>query len=125
MDQRLVSLRLKSIESVGELSFTYSTVHTDTKRDAITPTQDWLITPHTHCTNLYIAGGGSFHAFKFLPILGREIVAMIDGTLNEEKAHRWSWNRTVNAEKGACDSYFPKRDLKDIIASSDRIKSRA
>jgi sarcosine oxidase / L-pipecolate oxidase len=94
-------------------------------RDAITPNQDWIIDAHATCDHLYIAAGGSFHAFKFLPILGREIVAMLDGRLDKTKAQRWAWNRLKEGEEGACDSYWPKRDLKDMIANSEKFKSRA
>jgi sarcosine oxidase/L-pipecolate oxidase len=71
--------------------------------------------------NLYIATGGSFHAFKFLPVLGAYIAAMMEGTLDEEKASRWAWNRGTDG--GACVTYIPKRDLKDIL-SAEEIKAR-
>ncbi|RAL58929.1 hypothetical protein DID88_009220 [Monilinia fructigena] len=38
--------------------------------DGITPNQDFIISPHPRCQNLYIATGGSFHGWKFLPIIG-------------------------------------------------------
>jgi sarcosine oxidase / L-pipecolate oxidase len=92
-------------------------------RDAITKSQDWIISPHEACQNLFIATGGSFHAWKFLPILGSNIVDMMDGTLSPEKVRRWGWSGKHPAEGGACESYIPKRDMKDIIGT-EKVKSR-
>ena len=81
-------------------------------RDAITPDQDFIISAHPHCGSLYIASGGSFHSWKFLPIIGEYVVQMLDGSLDEEKASRWAWDR--NSGDGVMTAYLPKRDLKDL-----------
>ncbi|EDN10494.1 sarcosine oxidase [Histoplasma capsulatum] len=80
--------------------------------DSITPNQDWIISPHPHVQNLYIVGGGSFHAWKFLPNVGKYVVQMIDNELGEEFVRRWAWDRSD--EGGNCASYIPTRDLKDV-----------
>lgn len=85
-------------------------------RDAITPSQDWIISPHDACNNLYVAIGGSFHAWKFLPVLGDNVVAMLDGELSAEKKAKWAWNRGPELSLGACDTYSPRRDLKDFLS---------
>jgi len=82
-------------------------------RDAITPTQDWIISPHPRAPGLYVATGGSFHAWKFLPNIGRYVVQMLKGELREDYARRWSWDRAGDGG-GNCESYIPARDLKDI-----------
>jgi sarcosine oxidase / L-pipecolate oxidase len=86
-------------------------------RDSITPNQDWIISPHPRCKNLYIATGGSFHAWKFLPIIGKYVVQMIQGRLDEEIAGRWAWDRGRDGAANAV--YIPMRDLKDIVGYSD------
>jgi sarcosine oxidase/L-pipecolate oxidase len=86
------------------------------RRDAVTPNQDWIISPHPACPDLFIATGGSFHAFKFLPVIGKYVTAMMDGTLDDERVGRWAWNRRAT-EGGACVTYIPKRDLSDILAA--------
>jgi len=80
--------------------------------DAVTPNQDWIIDRHPHCKNLYFAGAGSFHSWKFLPTLGMYVVQMLQGTLDQEMAARWAWDRP--SEGGALPAYVPHRDLKDI-----------
>lgn len=81
-------------------------------RDAITPNQDFIITPHPHVKGLYIATGGSFHSWKFMPIIGEYVVKMMQGTLPADMAKRWAWDRS--SEGSALKEYLPKRDLKDI-----------
>ncbi|EOO00129.1 putative sarcosine oxidase protein [Phaeoacremonium minimum UCRPA7] len=80
--------------------------------DAITPNQDFIITPHPHSKGLYIATGGSFHSWKFMPIIGEYVVKMMQGTLPADIASRWAWDRS--SEGSALKEYLPKRDLKDI-----------
>lgn len=51
----------------------------------------FLITPHPTHKNLDLAIGGSAHGFKFLPVLGKYIVAMMEGTLDPDIASKWKW----------------------------------
>ncbi|KAG7131629.1 L-saccharopine oxidase like protein [Verticillium longisporum] len=60
--------------------------------DATTKSHDFLITPHPHCANLFVATGGSFHGWKFLPVIGEYIVDMLFGRLAPEYADRWAWD---------------------------------
>jgi sarcosine oxidase/L-pipecolate oxidase len=81
-------------------------------RDAITPNQDFLIAVHPHCANLFIATAGSFHGWKFLPIVGRYIVDLLDGKLDPVLAKRWAWDRD---NKGAAHGrLLPKLEMRDI-----------
>ncbi|KAH8599191.1 sarcosine oxidase [Bisporella sp. PMI_857] len=80
--------------------------------DAATPNQEFIIDQHSHCDNLYFAGGGSFHGWKFLPVIGKYVVQKIKGTLGSEAARKWAWDRP--AVGGAMPTYIPQRDLKDI-----------
>lgn len=97
---------------------------TDLSRDAITKSQDWIIAPHDACSNLFVATGGSFHAWKFLPVLGSNVTDMLDGKLSPEKARRWAWSIEVPDHDGACESYIPKRDMKDFKIPSDKFRPR-
>lgn len=83
-------------------------------RDAVTPSQDWIISPHSKSKGLFIAGGGSFHSWKFMPVLGQYVVRMLLDELPEEHAKRWAWDRPEGASNGALPEYIPARDLKDI-----------
>jgi sarcosine oxidase/L-pipecolate oxidase len=86
---------------------------TPRERDGITPNQDFIISSHPRCKRLYIATGGSFHGWKFLPIIGKYVVQMLDGTLDESRVKRWAWDRD---QKGSAhDKIMPKRELKDVL----------
>ena len=56
-----------------------------------TPTGDFLIDYHPDYEGLFLATGGSGHGFKFLPVLGDQIVAAVEGGLEEELAGLWRW----------------------------------
>lgn len=85
--------------------------------DAVTPDQDWIISPHPSCKRLYIAAGGSFHSWKFLPVLGKYITQMLHGELAEEYGRKWAWDRPKGGS--ACEMYTPQFDLKDIPGYED------
>ncbi|KAK4619510.1 hypothetical protein CLAFUW4_11457 [Fulvia fulva] len=94
----------KCIPSLGERPFTYSRIcwYTDT------PEGDWLITYHPKYKNLFVATGGSGHAYKFLPTIGERIVDVIQQKDRDELGAtlrgRWSW---------------PKRRLHDHVWTND------
>ncbi|KAI4167475.1 MAG: hypothetical protein LQ343_007188 [Gyalolechia ehrenbergii] len=58
------------------------------------------------------ATGGSFHGWKFLPILGEYVIRMLDGGLSSEEAERWAWDRDL--EGLPPNPIEPKRELRDI-----------
>ncbi|KAK4040494.1 hypothetical protein C8A01DRAFT_46211 [Parachaetomium inaequale] len=82
--------------------------------DAITPNQNFIISPHPHAENLYLATGGSFHSFKFLPTIGDFIARMIDGSLEKELAERWAWDFVK--EEGSNKRMMPARDMAESKA---------
>ncbi|KAF9700417.1 hypothetical protein EKO04_001700 [Ascochyta lentis] len=62
--------------------------------DAVTPTEDWVMSRHPddRLKNVYIAVGGSFHSYKFLPNSGEYMLNVINGKSNgEEKDTAWKW----------------------------------
>ncbi|KAK0624581.1 hypothetical protein B0T17DRAFT_530503 [Bombardia bombarda] len=61
--------------------------------DGFTPNQDFIICAHPHAQNLYIVGGGSFHACEFLPVMGDIVVQMLRGELDGEMERRFAWDR--------------------------------
>ncbi|KAH7348024.1 fructosyl amino acid oxidase [Pyrenochaeta sp. MPI-SDFR-AT-0127] len=62
--------------------------------DAVTPTEDWLMCqhPNSQLSNLYLAVGGSFHSYKFLPIAGSYMCNILNGKSNgDERNKAWKW----------------------------------
>jgi sarcosine oxidase/L-pipecolate oxidase len=63
--------------------------------------------------NLHIATAGSFHGWKFLPILGKYVVQMLDGELDSSLTKTWAWDRDNKAN--AYGDMWPKRELRDLL----------
>ncbi len=82
------------------------------------PAQDynWLITPHPDSPkSLFIATGGSGHSFKNIVNVGKYIVQMLEGTLEDKYKELWRWRpdrigKDPEAEERA---RRPKLELKD------------
>ncbi|KAE8443743.1 hypothetical protein EG329_001423 [Mollisiaceae sp. DMI_Dod_QoI] len=77
--------------------------------DGITPNQDFIISDHPRCKNLYVATGGSFHGWKFLPIIGKYVVKMLEGTLEQDLSSRWAWDRDQLGN--AHEKIIPQREF--------------
>ncbi|KAK7179014.1 hypothetical protein DPSP01_013156 [Paraphaeosphaeria sporulosa] len=73
--------------------------------DAVTPTEDWVLSRHPddRLGNLYIAVGGSFHSYKFMPNAGKYLLNVLNGESNgEEKDRAWKWKSEEELkERGA------------------------
>ncbi|CBX94146.1 hypothetical protein IAQ61_004017 [Plenodomus lingam] len=90
--------------------------------DAVTPTEDWLMCRHPNdkLSNLYLAVGGSFHSYKFLPVAGRYMLNVLKGKSNgEEKDRAWRWKSSQELtqrsgkEFGNSARNGQRRELKD------------
>ncbi|KAH7122410.1 FAD dependent oxidoreductase [Dendryphion nanum] len=85
--------------------------------DAITPSQDQLIArhPHPQLGNIFLAVGGSFHSWKFLPTIGKYVVNVLgDRSNGDEKDKAWAWKSETPAGRGAHEELIPKRELSDL-----------
>jgi glycine/D-amino acid oxidase-like deaminating enzyme len=66
---------------------------------------DFLIDAVPSCAGLFIAGGGSGHAFKFAPMLGRVIADLACGEANEFLTRfRWRSPQSVHVERDRGDA---------------------
>ncbi|KAF2712511.1 FAD dependent oxidoreductase [Pleomassaria siparia CBS 279.74] len=52
---------------------------------------DFLISYHPQYEGLFVATGGSGHAFKFLPVIGDSIVECVLGRTPDDFKGRWEW----------------------------------
>ncbi|MCJ1313359.1 hypothetical protein MMC25_007037 [Agyrium rufum] len=80
--------------------------------DGVTPNQDFIISEHPHSKDLFITAGGSFHGWKFMPIIGKYIVDLLNGNLDSSLAKRWAWDRPD--EGAAHGDLLPKIELVDV-----------
>ncbi|KAI2012947.1 hypothetical protein LOZ39_001027 [Ophidiomyces ophidiicola] len=56
-----------------------------------TPKGDFLITHHPGYRSLFLATGGSGHAFKFFPVIGDKVLDAIEGKLDANLKELWAW----------------------------------
>ncbi|KAE8148735.1 FAD dependent oxidoreductase [Aspergillus avenaceus] len=56
-----------------------------------TPSGDFILDYHPAHKNMFIATGGSGHAFKFLPVLGKYIVGCFEKQLPKEYLEKWQF----------------------------------
>ncbi|KAH9895321.1 sarcosine oxidase [Xylariomycetidae sp. FL2044] len=82
--------------------------------DAVTPSEDFIISPHPASEGLYLATCGSFHGWKFFPILGAYVSKMLDGTLEPELVGRWAWDREIPAVDARKHKWWPRHELEDL-----------
>lgn len=75
-----------------------------------------MITPHPHSKNLFVATGGSFHGWKFLPVIGDYIVKMLKGTLEKDLADKWAWNKDPSLRNQMANpTYTISGDLSELV----------
>lgn len=56
-----------------------------------TPKGDFIVAYHPDHLGLFLATGGSGHAYKFFPVLGEKIVDALEGNLEPELRDLWAW----------------------------------
>ncbi|KAA8646122.1 hypothetical protein EYZ11_005522 [Aspergillus tanneri] len=61
-----------------------------------TPKGDFIITYHPDQPGLFLATGGSGHAYKFFPVIGDKVVDALEGNLEPELRDLWSWPAAVD-----------------------------
>lgn len=98
----------------------------DNYRDAFTTSADFIISPHTRgvpqkqqkqAKGLYIATCGNFHGWKFFPVLGKYIVQMLEGELEEELVLKWAWDRErPDASK---NPDWPRAEMRSLLDGGD------
>ncbi|KAL3466636.1 FAD dependent oxidoreductase [Aspergillus heterothallicus] len=64
-----------------------------------TPKGDFIITSHPSHPHLFLATGGSGHAYKFFPVIGDKVVDALEGKLAPELRDIWAWPEAVDEGK--------------------------
>ncbi|WDK20876.1 FAD dependent oxidoreductase [Colletotrichum graminicola] len=81
--------------------------------DAFTTSSDFIISPHSAAKGLYLATCGSFHGFKFFPVLGKYVVQMLEDSLSPELKTRWAWDR--ERPDHLQNPEYPNSELSDLL----------
>ncbi|KAH0841542.1 sarcosine oxidase [Fonsecaea pedrosoi] len=81
--------------------------------DAFTTSSDFIISPHPAARGLYLATCGSFHGYKFFPVLGKYVVEMLEGSLSPELVEKWAWDR--ERPDPSLNPDYPRWEMKDFL----------
>ncbi|KAJ4244731.1 hypothetical protein NW762_014306 [Fusarium torreyae] len=68
-----------------------------------TPTGDFIMDYHPDYKNLFVGGGGSGHAFKFLPVLGECMASAFKKRLPQNLADKWRFHTEY---EGRADTFL-------------------
>lgn len=60
-----------------------------------TPTGDFIVTYHPTIKGVFLATGGSGHGYKFLPVLGDQVVDIVEGVPDAKFKELWRWREVV------------------------------
>ncbi|KAF2174068.1 hypothetical protein M409DRAFT_62230 [Zasmidium cellare ATCC 36951] len=83
--------------------------------DGDTKDINFRICPSPHNSNLFIATAGSGHGFKFLPIIGKYVVDMLEGNLSDDYVDLWRWRFGQSpSDDGKLPHPYPVRDLGEL-----------
>lgn len=114
------SFLAQTIPSLADREFSHARLcwYTDTLSG------DWLIDFHPKYSGLFVATGGSGHAYKFLPVVGDKIVQCIKGSPPEGFKEKWKWPR----ERAVEDQVFTndwRGGTKGMYLAEELAKGRA
>ncbi|KAG6001105.1 hypothetical protein E4U21_004678 [Claviceps maximensis] len=84
--------------------------------DAFTTSSDFIISPHAASKGLFIATSGSFHGFKFFPVIGKYVVQMLEGSLSPQMAEKWAWDRERPDPSANPD--WPSIEMRELLDSA-------
>ncbi|CAI7678657.1 unnamed protein product [Penicillium manginii] len=65
-----------------------------------TPDGDFIVSYHPDYEGLFLATGGSGHAYKFFPVLGDKVVDAMEGNLDPELQKLWEWTEANTPAPG-------------------------
>ncbi|GAB1214659.1 hypothetical protein ATERTT37_003823 [Aspergillus terreus] len=87
--------------------------------DAFTTTSDFIISPHSASKGLYIATCGSFHGYKFFPVLGKYVVQMMEGELATDLEEKWAWDR--QRPDSSKNVEYPNAEMKHLLQPASKL----
>ncbi|GLI79405.1 hypothetical protein PoHVEF18_007737 [Penicillium ochrochloron] len=82
--------------------------------DADTADRHFLVTPHPSHGGLFLAAGGSAHGFKFLPVIGKYVADLLEGTLAPDIVSKWQWRAGQKVEAKNLAHMDPELELEDL-----------
>ena len=89
------------------------------QRDAFTTTSDFIISPHSASKGLFVATCGSFHGYKFFPVLGKYVTQMLEGELEPELVEKWAWDR--QRPDSSANVEYPNSEMNHLLRPTAKL----
>ncbi|WWC88909.1 uncharacterized protein L201_003824 [Kwoniella dendrophila CBS 6074] len=83
---------------------------------------NWLMCEHPKYKGLVVATGDSGQTFKMFPVVGKQVVDLIEGKLPEDRKHLWRW-RPGAGDNGTNRGGEKPKDLNDVDGWRHDIKA--
>jgi glycine/D-amino acid oxidase-like deaminating enzyme len=87
--------------------------------DAFTTTGDFIVSPHSAAKGLYVATCGSFHGWKFFPVIGKYVVQMLEGSLEPALVQKWAWDR--ERPDSSNNPEYPRVEMRELEDDRPRL----
>ncbi|KAJ3547390.1 hypothetical protein NM208_g1542 [Fusarium decemcellulare] len=88
--------------------------------DGVAKDLNFRVCPYPNAKGLYVATIGSNHGFKFLPVIGRYVVDMLEGNLGKEWEDLWAWKDGRGFDGKLNPHPFQLRDISDLHGWKER-----
>ncbi|KAM5349736.1 hypothetical protein ACJ41O_006241 [Fusarium nematophilum] len=88
--------------------------------DGVAKDLNFRVCPYPDSKGLYIATIGSNHGFKFLPVIGKYVVDMLEGNLGKAWSDLWAWKDGKVPEGKPSPHPFPLRDISELHGWKER-----
>ncbi|KAJ0424108.1 FAD dependent oxidoreductase [Aspergillus carlsbadensis] len=89
-----------------------------------TPKGDFIVTAHPSHPHLFLATGGSGHAYKFFPVIGDKVVDALEGTLAHELRDLWAWPKAVDENRFEGTEDGSRSGAKGLLLLDELAKGR-
>lgn len=83
------------------------------------PDGDWVISRHPIVDNLILATAGSGHAYKFLPVIGRLVADLVEGTLEPTLVKKFAADRVHGRVDSSRSGAPTELDLSQLCSPED------
>ncbi|BCS22655.1 NAD(P)/FAD-dependent oxidoreductase [Aspergillus puulaauensis] len=89
-----------------------------------TPKGDFIVTPHPTYPSLFLATGGSGHAYKFFPVIGDKVVDALEGKLDPELRELWQWPEAMDEDNFEGTEDGSRSGSKRLVLMEELAKSK-
>jgi glycine/D-amino acid oxidase-like deaminating enzyme len=67
-----------------------------------------------------LATCGSFHGFKFFPVIGKYVIQMLEGELEPDLVKKWAWDISERPDP-SLNPEWPRSELNDHLDSTAKL----